>query len=400
MRRPFKKIVVKYLYVSGFVAHFLLFAVFINQPFLFNKITAKLHDAYYSWQKQQDYVVLTDGQKLSISDEINMVFSSWQPNVPRKILRNKFQVNEQGFSDISKAVNSLIAGDELFIGEGIYETPITIEQDDITITGVGHVVFEKGAADNKGFIVSKGDNLTVNNIECRYIRVRDGNGACVRLEGSNLTLNHVYFHQSQQGVLETSRSEGLVTINDSRFERLGFNGKAHGIYTNKASVAVKQSLFVAIKQQGHAMKVKGPKLTINQSIVVSLSADDSRLLDMPNGGELHIKRSLLAQGPKSVNGQVIGYGLEGMTKQKNSINLSENVMYLERLGANYMLTTPKDIQLGSLIQKNNIIIGNDNSSYKTADNTYFVDRSELGLPPYPKLPKAYCKAWSHCTIKQ
>jgi hypothetical protein len=400
MRQPFKKVVVKYLYASGFVAHLLLFAVFISQPFLINKITAKLHDIYYSWQKQQDYAVLTQGKVLSLSDEIKLVFSNWQPKTTAKTLKDRFEVNGVGFSDLSKAIEALSAGDELLVAAGRYDTAMTIEQDNITITGIGHVIFEKGITDNKGFIVSKGDNLTVNNIECRYIRARDGNGACVRLEGSNLTLNHVYFHQSQQGVLETSRNEGLVTINDSRFERLGYNGKAHGIYTNKASVAVKKSLFIATKRQGHAMKVKGSKLTINQSIVVSLSADDSRLLDMPNGGELYIKRSLLAQGPKSVNGQVIGYGLEGMTKQKNSINLSENVMYLERLGANYMLTTPKDIQLSSLIQKNNIIIGNDNSSYKTADNTYFVDRSELGLPPYPKLPKAYCQAWSHCPIKQ
>jgi hypothetical protein len=400
MQKPIRKIVVKYLYVSGFVAHLLIFTAFISQPYLFNKITTKLHDTYYSWQKKQDYAVLTQGKALSLSDEINMTFSVWQSQQALRTLKNTFEVNGVGFSDLSKAIKFLSAGDELFVAAGSYDTAVIIDKDNITITGIGHVIFEKGIADNKGFIVSKGNNLTLNNIECRYIRARDGNGACVRLEGSSLTLNHVYFHQSQQGVLETSGNEGVISINNSRFERLGFNGKAHGVYTNKASVDVQQSLFVAIKQQGHAMKVKGPKLTVNQSIVVSLSADDSRLLDMPNGGELRINRSLLAQGPKSVNGQVIGYGLEGMTKLKNSINLSENVMYLERLGANYMLTTPKDIKLSSLIQNNNIIIGNDNSSYKTADNTYFVDRTELGVPPYPKLPKTYCRTWSHCPIKK
>ena len=398
MQQPFRKIVVKYLYVSGFVAHLLIFALFISQPYLFNKATAKLYDTYYAWQKQHDYTVLTQGKAFSLSDEINMVFSAWQPKQALTKVKNTFEVNGLGFSSISKAIKSLSSGDELFISAGLYDTPIIIAQDNITITGVGHVIFEKGIADNKGFIVSKGNNLTINNIECRYIRARDNNGACVRQEGSNLTLNHVYFHQSQQGVLETSSNEGVIKINNSRFERLGFDGKAHGIYTNKAAVEIQQSLFIATKQQGHAIKVRGPKLSMNQSIVVSLSADDSRLLDMPNGGELSISRSLLGQGPKSVNGQVIGYGLEGLSKLKNSINLSENVIYLDRIGANYLLTTPKDIEL-SLIQKNNIIIGNDSSSYKTSDNTYFTGRTELGLPPYPKLPKTYCRTWSYCPIK-
>jgi predicted transport protein len=399
MQHPFKKTMVQYLYISGLIAHILFLGLFISQPYLFNKITAKLHDVYYAWQKQHDYVVLTQGKNLSLPNEINMVFSAWQPKQIIKDIKNRFEINGVGFSDLSTAIAYLSAGDELFIAEGIYDTPMIIDKDNITITGIGHVIFENGIADNKGFIVSKGNNLTINNIECRYIVARDGNGACVRQEGSYLSLDHVYFHQSQQGVLETSGNKGVITVKNSRFEQLGFNGRANGIYTNHASVNVQQSLFVATKEKGHAIKVKGPKLTINQSILVSLSAEDSRLVDMPNGGEFSITRSLLGQGPKSVNGQLIGYGLEGMSKLKNSINLIENVIYLERLGANYMLTTPKGIDLDSLIQKNNIIIGNDNSSYKSSDNTYFIDRTELGVPPYPKLPNTYCRTWSYCPIK-
>ena len=399
MKRPFKLLVVQYLYLSGFIAHLLIFALFVNQPHLFNKITAKLHDTYYAWQKQHDFTVLTKGKTLTISDEIELVFSAWQPQKALKTIANKFEVDGVGFSDVSEAINALSPGDELFIAAGTYNTPIIINQDNITITGLGQVIFEKAVADNKGFVVSKGNNLTINNIECRQIRARDGNGACVRQEGENLTLNHVYFHQSQQGVLETSRNGGVITVNHSRFEQLGFNGRSHGIYTHTASASVFQSLFVATKQQGHAIKVRGSKLTVNESIIVSLSAEDSRLIDMPNGGDLNIASSLLGQGPKSANGQMIGYGLEGISKVKNSINLHDNIIYLERLGINYMLTTPKNIRLSSLRQTNNIVIGSDRSLYKSEYNTYFIDRAELGLPAYPQLPKTYCRYWSYCPIK-
>ena len=310
-----------------------------------------------------------------------------------------FEVNGIGFSDISTAVSALKTGDELFIAAGTYNTPLTISKNDITITGIGHVVLQRGVTAGKGFILSKGNNLTINNIECRDIAVRDGNGACVRQEGVNLTLRHVFFHSSQEGVLETSRKAGVIKIVNSRFERLGFNGQAHGIYTNKASLYIEQSLFIAAKSQGHAIKVRGKKLTVENSIIVSLSSDDSRLIDMPNGGELLVVNSLLGQGPNSVNGQLIGYGLEGMSHQRNTINLIDNVIYLERLGSNYMLALPKDNSLITLTQNNNMIIGEDSSHFTDAANTYFSDRAELGLPLYPKLPKSFCDSWCYCPIK-
>ncbi len=93
MKRPFKLLVVQYLYLSGFIAHLLIFALFVNQPHLFNKITAKLHDTYYAWQKQHDFTVLTKGKTLTISDEIELVFAAWQPQKALKTIANKFEVD-------------------------------------------------------------------------------------------------------------------------------------------------------------------------------------------------------------------------------------------------------------------------------------------------------------------
>jgi hypothetical protein len=398
MKSFIKKLITNYLYLSGGVAHILVIAVFLFQPSLLNKLTTKISHYYYTWQKNKNYNVLTQGNKYTLVDEIKSAFAPWQAVPKNKIMLQKFEINGTGFTNISAAVSTLKPGDELLIAEGIYNTPFTINKNDITLTGVGHVVFQRGVASGKGFILSKGNNLTINNIECRDITVRDGNGACVRQEGVNLTLNHVFFHSSQEGVLETASQAGMIRIVNSRFERLGYNGQAHGVYTNKASVYIEQSLFIAAKNQGHAIKVRGKKLTIDKSIIVSLSADDSRLIDMSNGGELLVVNSLLGQGPNSVNGQVIGYGLEGMSHQLNTIKLIDNVVYLERLGSNYLLTLPKEERTITLIQKNNRVIGEDNSHYTDPTNTYFSDRIELGLPLYPKLPKSFCNSWRYCPI--
>ncbi|WP_057833107.1 hypothetical protein [Colwellia sp. TT2012] len=398
MKALIKKTVTSYLFLSGVLVHIFVIALFVMQPFLFHKLTSKVTNYYYAWQKKQDYHALTQGKKYTLVDEINRVFSPWQAEPQSKVMLQNFEVNGIGFSDVNAAVSALKGGDELFIAAGTYNTPFTIRKSEITITGVGHVIFQRGVVAGKGFILSKGNDLTINNIECRDIAVRDGNGACVRHEGVNLTLNHVFFHSSQEGVLETARQAGVIKIINSRFERLGHNGQAHGVYTNKAELFIYQSLFIATKSEGHAIKARGKKLTIENSIIVSLSSDDSRLIDMPNGGELLVVNSLLGQGPNSVNGQMIGYGLEGMTHQRNTIKLLDNVVYLERLGSNYLLALPKDELSITLIQNNNLIIGKDNSQYKDTANAYFSDRAEIGLPLYPNLPKKFCDSWRYCPI--
>ena len=205
MKAFIKKTVTNYLFLSGVLVHILVIVLFVVQPFLFHKLTSKVTNYYYAWQKKQDYHALTQGKKYTLTDEINNVFYPWQAEPHSKVMLQNFEVNGIGFSDISAAVSALRTGDELFIAAGTYNIPLTISQNDITITGIGHVIFQRGVAAGKGFILSKGNNLTINNIECRDIAVRDGNGACVPHEGVNLTLNHVFFHRSQEGVLETSR---------------------------------------------------------------------------------------------------------------------------------------------------------------------------------------------------
>lgn len=392
------KFITKYLFLSGISAHLFVIGLLFFQPHLVNKMTSKIMNKYYSWQKNNDYDALTHGDIKSLPDEISSVFLPWKPDDFYIDMTQAYAVNGVPFTSISKAIAALKDGDELLIAAGTYHSSIVITQNNITIKGVGHVIFDGGVTQGKGLILSKGNNLTVQNIECKNISVRDGNGACIRQEGVNLTLQNVFFHQSQEGVLETAREPGIINIYNSRFERLGYKGQAHGIYTNKAELYIEKSLFIAAKSEGHAIKVRGSKLSISSSIITSLSSDDSRLIDMPNGGELQIKNSLLAQGPNSVNGQMIGFGLEGITQSNNNIQLVNNLVYLERLGANILLALPKQASMINVIQDKNMIIGKDTSDFLNDSNIYFSDRVELGLPRYPYLSEGFCANWTHCPI--
>lgn len=388
-----------YLFVSGLVAHLLLVLVLLWQPIIINKLTSKVSGKYYQLQKQREYNELTQASGMTVDQEINAAFIPWQAYANTAANSEVTFVNKVPFLTLSAAVSSLQNGDTLLVAEGVHHTPIVITKNNITIKGNGHVIFEKSAAHGKGFILSQGNNLTVENIECRHISVRDGNGACIRQEGKDLTLEHVYFHNSQEGVLETSRNKGFIKIYDSRFERLGFNGQAHGIYSNKAEVYIYQSLIVAAKDEGHAIKVRGAKLFIESSVIASLSSDDSRLIDMSNGGELTVKDSILAQGPKSANGQMVGFGLEGMAYKSNSVSLTDNIIYLDRIGVNKLLALPSnDDKNIAVVHNNNIIIGDGGTENKITSNSYFNSRKQLNLPHYPYFPPSFCQAGSKCFL--
>ena len=186
----------RYLFLSGVLVHLLVVLILLWQPSLIKKVTNKLSNKYYQFQAKREYKLLTQGKIMTLEQEISKAFVAWKPRAKNVDIQNKILVNKQPFEQLIPAIRSLQHGDTLVIPEGVYQTPIVIKKNDITIIGNGHVVFEKKAARGKGYILSQGNNLTVENIECRGISVRDGNGACIRQEGKDLTLKHVYFHNS------------------------------------------------------------------------------------------------------------------------------------------------------------------------------------------------------------
>ena len=84
----------------------------------------------------------------------------------------------------------------------------------------------------------------------------------------------------------TGPNPGRILIRNSRFERLGLNGTAHGIYVGGGELYVYQSEFLRSKSQGMEIKSRARKTVIERSVIASLDGVDSRLLDIPNGGEL------------------------------------------------------------------------------------------------------------------
>ncbi len=295
------------------------------------------------------------------------------------------------YTSLYEASKSLTNGQTLFIGSGTYFEPIVIKSNDVTVIGSGHVKIDGATADGKGAIVTKGSNITIYNIECMNITVPDNNGACIRSEGLSLEVDHVYFHDSQQGILSNSDTQ-LVNITNSRFENLGKNGQAHGIYIGGGELNIVNSIFIASIDEGHEIKSRAKKTSISRSIIASLSAKDSHLVDIPHGGELIIENCILEQGPNSSNVTAVGYSLErGRMHKKQTIKLLHNLIILERKRGNRFLNMSK--LSNPLIKiKNNTFISTENNNVFPG-NTYYKNREDASINPYPFIPPPENNRW-------
>ncbi|EGV28491.1 hypothetical protein ThidrDRAFT_3719 [Thiorhodococcus drewsii AZ1] len=319
-------------------------------------------------------------------NDVQPILPAWDP-VPAGPLApqpNTARIGPQTFQSLAEALPHLKACDQLDIGPGTYQTSLIIDPDFVRIVGHGEVVLERAAAKDKGLMLIRGNGVEVRNLECRHVSVRDGNGACIRLEGTGLLLDHVYFHDSQQGLL-TGGKPGLVHIRNSRFERLGKAGRAHAIYMGGGRLLIENSLFLASKDQGHEIKTRASATTIARSVIASLTGNDSRLIDASNGGTLLIENSLLEQGPQTVNSTAIGFGLEGgaANRTDHRLTLKHNLIILERAGSNRFLHLGD--QPVSLDISANTFIAREPTGYDDG-NLRFESRDAAGMASYPALP--------------
>ena len=277
-------------------------------------------------------------------------------------------------------------GSKINLGAGIYKDGGVLKANFVTIEGVKGTHLKGFSTKGKGTLVVQGNDNEIVNIECSNVNVRDDNGACVRFEGTNIQLHNVYFHDSQQGFLSGANS-GLILIENSRFERLGKSGRAHGIYVGSGELYINNSHFLSSKDEGHEIKSRAAKTIIQNTTIASLNGKDSRLIDISEGGILEITNCILEQGNNTSNSDLIGFALEGTKHKTNTIKIKNNVFLLDRERGNRLLHTRGKV--GSTKISNNTIIGKLSGNRFDDSNTFYKTRKDAGLKSFPALPEAF-----------
>lgn len=290
------------------------------------------------------------------------------------------------YNSIAAAARAAEDGATILIGPGTYREAAVVRASNVTLRAPDGAHVTGAAAQGKAAFVIAGDNVTIEGIECSEIEVPDENGACVRGEGDNLTLRNVHFRDSQEGFLG---GKGRVVIENSRLERLGEGGRAHGIYAINGvdELILRGNKILASKGEGHEVKSRAKKTVIENNVIATLDGRDSRLIDIPYGGTIIIRNNVLQSGPNTSNKDVIGIGLERGGDPRfhalETTTLIENNTIILDGDVRHRLVHVRDVPEPEL--RDNLIVGGRDEGYG-GKNRWVATREEAGLPPYPALP--------------
>jgi hypothetical protein len=273
------------------------------------------------------------------------------------------------FATIAAAVAASQAGDVIQVQAGTYtnDFPVTITHD-LTIEGVGGMVNMVATGTDpsqpdltlptnnlKGILVigsgpGNEPTVTLENMSFSGASVPagdGGNGAGIRYQSGNLTLENTYFYDNQEGLLAGADSAGTITILNSEFDNNGNpsppgSGLEHNLYVGQiASLVIDNSYFLD-PVYGNNIKSRAANTLIENSRIVNPTGTGNYAIDAPNGGNLTLTNNVIEQGPNGGNDNLIAYGEEGVAYASNSITITGNVIEND-MGNGQVLLNPTSV---------------------------------------------------------
>jgi hypothetical protein len=253
-------------------------------------------------------------------------------------------------------------GDVVRIAAGTYANCAVWKASDLVIEGAGQDVTKiTGAACmGKALFIVEGNGVTIRNLTFAGARVPDFNGAGIRVEGKNLTIDHAGFVDNQDGVLAAPVPGSTLIVRDSVFLRNGTcegaGGCAHGIYANDlALVRIERSRFFETRD-GHHIKSRAARTeVIGCDLSDGANGTSSYAIDVPNGGGLVARDNAIQKGPKSSNhGAAISIGAEGLKHPAGEIVVEHNRFLVEGGYRPYLLNNATPVPA---LLKDNVLLG-------------------------------------------
>lgn len=229
----------------------------------------------------------------------------------------------------SEAIAAANDGDTVNIAPGSYFDCANVSQNVLTIQGSGPgVIITDKPCGGKALFVEGGEKIVIRNLTLQRARVPDGNGAGIRYEGGNLTVDHVSFVNNQDGILGAESPGGTAHIIDSEFLQNGTCDRScsHGVYFGRmALVHIERTKFFETKQ-GHHIKSRALKTeVIDCNLADGEKGSASYLIEIPNGGTLIARNNQMQKGIHADNhAYAISIGAEGVDQPTEQILLEHN----------------------------------------------------------------------------
>ena len=272
------------------------------------------------------------------------------------------------YSYCSQVAGQVQNGDTILIDAATYvnDPQVIWNKSDLYIAGIGGrprleagSIIANDMSNGKGIFVISGSNVHVHNIEFARAVVQDNNGAGIRQEGANLWVSNCRFDSNEMGILGGNIANCKTTVEYCEFVHNGsiFNpGYQHNIYINHIdSLVFRFNYSHDAIAEGHELKSRATYNFILYNRIANETGDDSRTIDLPNGGTSVIVGNIIEQGPNSANSNVLGYGLEGLTNNAPHHLFCCNNTFINKKANGSFIQVANGMD--TLFVKNNIFAG-------------------------------------------
>ena len=235
----------------------------------------------------------------------------------------------RAYATPSAAAKAAHPGDTVQIEPGTYRDCAVWRANRLTIEGTGPgVVLADSICQGKAIFVIHANDVTVRRLTFRGARSVDGNGAGIRAEGINLTLDNVKFMDNEDGVLAGSKHASAIVVRNSEFVHNGacIKACAHGIYVGHIKLLQIVNSRFYDTQVGHHIKSRAARTVLTGNrIEDGPNGTASYEVDIPNGGTLIMTGNVIEKGPRNQNPTAaVTLGEEGATNATQKILIQDN----------------------------------------------------------------------------
>lgn len=170
-------------------------------------------------------------------------------------------------------------------------------QNDLTLEGEGGgATITDATCAGKALFVIDGRNVIVRNLTFARARVRDGNGAGIRAEGTDLRIEHCRFVDNEVGVLAGDAPASTIVIANSVFTG---NGRCDGNCTDGleaghvAILSIEHSEFHGGDGRDEIRSLAAQTQIAGSTIADGASGPRNYLVELPDGGSLTMQQNLV-----------------------------------------------------------------------------------------------------------
>lgn len=267
---------------------------------------------------------------------------------------------------ITEAARLAQDGEVIEIRPGDYHgQPAIWAKNEIIIRGAGKrpVMLADGkSAEGKAIWVVRGGKVTIQNIEFRGARVASLNGAGIRFEKGNLTIQSCAFFDNEMGILTANSPELSLEVIDSEFADAPRDEKDphHLLYVGAIDRFVLRGSRFQNGYYGHLVKSRARENHILYNMLVDgAGGRASYELEFPNGGLAYVIGNAIGQSAGTDNPSIVSYGAEGGRWPDNALVMAHNTLINDKHSGKFLnVFSDKigtDVEVWLL---NNLMVGN------------------------------------------